>query len=278
MTNFKINLIKQAGVLMIFLILNSCSQNQTNPEKLGQSETIQEATSTECSDKPQLSLKKENIESINFDDSSVTQSGIIRQNEMIGYRFRGEADQQLKYQTNDNICVWIFTPDNKLLNQTKLPNSGDYIMQISTPIGSRSFDITLNLEASQTLASNSIQEEVVVEKNSPKRAVIEHYKNLNQRQYEQTWNNLSQKFKQEKLSNRFSTYTDWWNQVRRIETGEVELINEVEETAVVDAQLTYLMQDGDRHKDKKSQIILIWNSEQNTWLIDEKTVPSHSNY
>jgi hypothetical protein len=281
MTNFKIYRIKQVGILMIFLFLNSCSQNQTTSDNLGQSEAIQKSPSTECANKPQVSLKEENIENIDFDNSPVTQSGIIRKNEMIGYRFQGESDQRLNYQTNDNICVWIFTPNNQLLQQSQLPITGTYIMQVSTPIGSRTFDITVNLESAKPLASNSKvteDDETTIERVSPRKAVIQHYQTLNQRNYNETWNKLSPNFKQQKLSNRFSTYKDWWNQVRRIEIGEVEIINQFEETAVVNAQLTYLMRDGEQYKDKKSQIILIWDAQKNAWLIDEKTVPSNSNY
>ena len=259
-------------------LLNACNQNQTSSEQVKASNSSQDSTSTECPEQPKSPLKAENIKTIQFKNKELIKSGIIQNNEMIGYQFQGEANQQLNYQTNDNLCVWIFTPDNQLLQQSKLPLDGTYIMQISTPIGSRSFEMTINLEPQDSLnfKSNIVKKES--QKISPTKAVITHYQQLNNRNYKQTWNKLSQNFKHDKISNRFSTYTNWWNKVRTIEIGQVKLINEFEETAVVDAQLTYFMQNGEQYDDPKSQIILMWDSQKNTWLIDDKIAPDQSQY
>lgn len=280
MIKFYQNGLKIGMFLLMYCLLNACHQNETPSKEVeaSTSNLSQDSISTECSKQPQVTLKAENIKTIQLENQEVTKSGIIQANKMMGYQFEGKANQELEYETNDNLCVWIFTPENKILQQPKLPLDGSYIMQISTPIGSRSFDLTLNLKQKDQLSLQPKTENPVERKISPAQAVIKHYQQLNNRNYEQTWTKLSPDFKRNKLSNRFSTYTDWWNKVRNIEIGEVELIKEFEETAVVDAQLTYVMQNGQQYKDNKSHIILVLDSQENAWLIEDKLTPSQSQY
>jgi hypothetical protein len=62
-----------------------------------------------------------------------------------GFSFDAQAGQTLNYSTADNICVWIFTPDNQILTASTLPQSGKYTIQISAPKGNTTYQLALSL-------------------------------------------------------------------------------------------------------------------------------------
>ena len=101
--------------------------------------------------------------------------------------------------------------------------------------------------------------------------VRNHYTALNNRQYDQTWSNLSSRFKS--ISKDFSNYQEWWDSVAEIRIGNVELISQNSDRAVVDAQLWYEMNNGRVAEDKKTRISLMWSDEANSWLFVSKSSP-----
>jgi hypothetical protein len=54
-------------------------------------------------------------------------------NEYIGYTFQARSGQKLSYNTADNICIWVYAPDNQILptNVESLPITGEYQLQIA---------------------------------------------------------------------------------------------------------------------------------------------------
>ena len=76
----------------------------------------------------------------------ITESGIVKQGQSVGYVFEGTEGQRLKYETDEDVCLWIYTPENELLNSTSLPKTGNYTIQVSVPKGSKTFEITMGLD------------------------------------------------------------------------------------------------------------------------------------
>ena len=134
---------KKLIIFLIFLIISGC---QALP-KVSQ-QTLQ--ASTGCSEKPKNSLTK--AEQIQLDSQLQIKSGQASADKSVGYTFTAQAGQKLSYRTKDDICIWIYTPDNQLLNSGELPQSGKYILQVSAPRGSTTFNLEMSLgtlEASQ---------------------------------------------------------------------------------------------------------------------------------
>ena len=97
-----------------------------------------------CSEKPQETLTKNNVKKIVLlNDQKITESGQVSVGKNIGYAFDGQSGQKLNYQTDDNICIWVFTPDNNILNDIELPQSGTYIIQVAALRGSKTFNLDL---------------------------------------------------------------------------------------------------------------------------------------
>lgn len=110
-------------------ILASCSQQQTS-----------------CSGQPWNNLDPENVTPLSLENGEANESGIAQYDRSTGFSISAEADQKLVYQTDTNVCVWVFTPDNSLLSSGNLPTTGTYILQIAALQGSQTFDLSVKLE------------------------------------------------------------------------------------------------------------------------------------
>lgn len=86
--------------------------------------------------------------------------------------------------------------------------------------------------------------------------VASYYSNLNNGNYESSWNGLSANFSS---SLSYSDYTDWWNSVSEIQVGNVSTLSQSGSSARVKADITYVMNDGRVVKDKKPFINLVWD-------------------
>ncbi|MEO0688153.1 MAG: serine/threonine protein kinase, partial [Cyanobacteria bacterium J06649_11] len=103
---------------------------------------------------------------------------------------------------------------------------------------------------------------------SPSQAVFNYYNTINNRSYRTSWNQLTAKFKREKSNNSYSEYTNWWNQVERVEIERARTITSASNTATVEAQLKYNMK-SNRVVPDAQRFQLVWNQEQNNWNFND---------
>jgi serine/threonine protein kinase, bacterial len=145
--------------------------------------------------------------------------------------------------------------------------------------------LNTHLNRSSELQASTPQEEELSHSESKKNSIdeerpsavdftISHYQKINDRNYEFTWNHLSERFK--KISKSYIDYQNWWNKVDEIKIGEVKLIEQNQKTAIVDIPLTYIMSNGDFITDKKTRLSLVWSHELSSWLIYSKKSPPNS--
>lgn len=245
-------------------------------------------STSKCPDKPVGSLDSKNVKNIQLSSQMTTETGQVRQDKYVGYTFTANAGQKLTYQTNDDICTWVYAPNIDIINSKDLSQTGKYTIQIAAPQGVRNFELKLGLDIIQPLASNAeipkpIRKtkpettteptpEITTENRiEPEKFVRDHYISLNNREYNQTWHNLSQRFQNEVGS--YSQYEEWWNKVREIRIGNITSIKQSKNTAIVDADLWYFMNDGKDFKDTNNRIYLIWSYDSKTWLFYRKSPP-----
>ena len=107
-------------------------------------------------------------------------------------------------------------------------------------------------------------------KPSPVDAVKAHYNQINDRDYTNSWQNLSSRFKAERLNNSYDEYLIWWSQVKYVNIDQINLINNFNEQAMAEANLTFYMNDGKQYKYYR-RFRLIWDQLAQKWLIDETT-------
>ncbi|WP_204103115.1 MULTISPECIES: ARC6/PARC6 family protein [Spirulina sp. CCY15215] len=101
-------------------------------------------------------LKSNNVKKIDIDGKIIEESSRVRKGKYIGYSFEGKKGQELDFSTETDLCLWLFSPNNELIDGLKLQEDGFYTLQITVPKGSTSFDLTIGLDASIPTASNPI--------------------------------------------------------------------------------------------------------------------------
>ena len=106
------------------------------------------------------------------------------------------------------------------------------------------------------------------QKPSPTQFVEDYYVNLSYGNYQTTWNQLSTSFQRQ--GGGYSEYVNWWNSVREISIGQIRLIEQDSDEALVYAELTYVTNTGTYYEDTKTRIYLTWDSQSNTWLFEKK--------
>jgi len=120
---------------------------------------------TQCPSEPNSTLRSENIEFVSLVNNELTQlSGAATQDSM-GYQFIAAAGQTVEYKTNQELCIWLYAPDNQLVQSKTLPLDGNYIIQISSPKKRQEFELSLGLDvdtaskqSSKTPATNQFSQ------------------------------------------------------------------------------------------------------------------------
>ena len=128
--------LKNPIIYLLLLVISGCNNikfpNQNN---------------SGCPEKPTATLAKKNVKEISLQEQKIIESGQVSVTKNIGYTFQAKQGQKLNYGTDDDICIWIFTPDNNIVTSTELPQTGTYIIQVAAPRGSKTFDLDLSFDS-----------------------------------------------------------------------------------------------------------------------------------
>jgi len=109
---------------------------------------------------------------------------------------------------------------------------------------------------------------------SPEQSVVNYYRDITRSRYSATWSQLTDRFKQEfnccAPEYNYQGYVDWWDTVQRVDFGDVRLVEQNGDNAVVYAELIYTMQDGGSFQDNDPYIELIYSDTEGRWLFEDK--------
>ena len=145
------------GSFLVVLFLGLCScQSLSNISQINNT-TVTPNSKKKCPNIPSGSLA--NPEGINIDGQTVQKTGKISSDNDMGFLFQGKQGQKLSYSSNDNdkLCVWVYTPDNKIFSGVELPVNGTYIVHLASLEKATTFKIEMQLSASQQKAVNLIK-------------------------------------------------------------------------------------------------------------------------
>jgi hypothetical protein len=124
-----------------------------------------------------------------------------------------------------------------------------------------------------TAISNNTQSIPVISQSSeqltPDTAIVNHYRSINSRELDESWNDLSPSFKGSNLEKGFNEYIEWWNSVEKVYIYNTRVVKSSETSSVVKANLRYKLRSGRIMDDKKKYIYLVWIDGK--WLIDGKS-------
>ncbi|NJL62152.1 MAG: protein kinase [Methylacidiphilales bacterium] len=109
------------------------------------------------------------------------------------------------------------------------------------------------------------------DKPSVEEFVEDYYTTINNGNLRGAWSKLSPAFQTNKKLHPqgYASYTDWWGgRVQQVEINQVKLVEENTNTAVVNAQLNYLLKNG-KNSPASVRFILVWDAASNQWLISD---------
>ncbi|MFO0127073.1 MAG: hypothetical protein ACK54J_07615, partial [Pseudanabaena sp.] len=73
---------------------------------------------------------------------------------------------------------------------------------------------------------------------SPEQAVRDYYSLINDRQFQNAWQNLTPKFQRDRAGG-YQTFTDWWQTVSQVSINGARIVESKENSAIIDIDLTY---------------------------------------
>jgi hypothetical protein len=141
-----IQILKNLIVLTCLATSYGCQNSQVITSQPG-------SHSDTCTDMPQGKLDAKDVKKISLESNSAKESGTVKAGQNLAYSFDAKTGNKLSWRTSENICVWVFSPDTKLLKGSDLPSNGNYTVQVSAPKGITTF--TLEMGLGNTLANNN---------------------------------------------------------------------------------------------------------------------------
>lgn len=106
---------------------------------------------------------------------------------------------------------------------------------------------------------------------SPTEFVENYYNGINNKNLQKTWNQLTPTLRSNrKLHPRgFDSYTGWWDgQVQQVEIDRINLVEQNDSRATVDAQVNYLLRNG-KQAASSVRFTLEWDADSNQWQISD---------
>jgi serine/threonine protein kinase len=125
------------------------------------------------------------------------------------------------------------------------------------------------LTSENTTASPSPSPDSDPNQIAPDISLINHYKLIQNKQLDESWNDLSPGFQGSNLTKGLQEYKQWWNSVDQVNIGTMEILEKSTSRAVVRASLSYQLRGGRILDDKKRYISLVW--ENGKWMINKKS-------
>jgi hypothetical protein len=122
-----------------------------------QTDSITQLSSNQCPKQPEGVLETSNVKSISLNNKATKESGMVSTEKSMGYTFEATSGQKLHYDTDDKVCIWVYTPDNQVISSKSLPQTGKYMIQVSARNGSTTFDLEISLET-ETSQSTEVQQ------------------------------------------------------------------------------------------------------------------------
>lgn len=141
----KIHKIASCLGLAATLGLSGCRSVSQSPDGSEPTATDPEISELRtCPDSPTRSLS--NTETLNLQDQNLQRRLEFSEGEDIGFSFSGTAGHEFEFRyPDDEVCVWVYTPDNRILSSSTLPRTGLYTIQVASRYGSQVSSLELEL-------------------------------------------------------------------------------------------------------------------------------------
>lgn len=241
----------------------------------------QNQSNTKCPSQSKVALTKNDVEKIVLDSNDNSKTGMAGVNRPIAYSFLGKKGQKFNYKTTNDLCIWLYSPELKLLDNNILPEDGQYFLQASPAEGSGTFELKMSLggnngstesKTSPSSSSNATASTPSTNSDrlSPEQAMINHYQVINNGNLNEAWSDLTTQFQGTDLVKGKREFDEWWNSVRSTSVGQITVISSSEDRAVVKVNLVYTLKQGRVFRDPRDKLKLVWDGNAKKWLINGK--------
>ncbi|RUS94651.1 hypothetical protein DSM106972_092880 [Dulcicalothrix desertica PCC 7102] len=156
---------------LLLLIIYGCNNSQTSENQAKQN-------LSNCSNKSTVPLESQDAKPVALGEQTVLETGIVNQSKFVGYTFQGKAGERLNYQTNQDICVLVFTPGRQLLYDPILPTTGRYTIQVAAVKGSTTFELKMSLGNAKAFSFQPTQQNVKLAYNVTTSPTFQHSQKL----------------------------------------------------------------------------------------------------
>jgi serine/threonine-protein kinase len=106
---------------------------------------------------------------------------------------------------------------------------------------------------------------------SPTDFVQNYYNGISNKNLQKTWSQFTPALRNNRRLHPkgFDSYFGWWDgQVDQVEVNQVNLVEQNDSSAIVDARLNYLLRNG-KQSSAKVRFTLVWDENSNQWLIND---------
>ncbi|RUT02391.1 hypothetical protein DSM106972_058690 [Dulcicalothrix desertica PCC 7102] len=283
---------------LIVLLISAC--NALNAQSLTGNQA--NSSSDKCPDKPTGSLNINKVEKIQLSSQPVTKSAQVQAGQYLGYTFTAESGQKLNRETKENICIWVYAPDNQIITGKDLLQRGRYIIQVTAPQGYTAFDLKLSLESPATsnsssddtnkqiatsppsaTESSSVNTNIPISRTeslpattnntsrpSPEKVVEDYFVKINNKEFLDAWNILTTQAQDNKQyhPNGFNSFLEWYRDtVDYVNIQNIALVQSNQDVATVNFRSRYNVKYG-KIVPVNLMFYMRWNEEKQNWAIN----------
>jgi ARC6-like, IMS domain len=113
------------------------------------------SSSIDCPKEPSAFLNPKRVEELNLTSTVTSRSGQSSNLQPMGYKFEGEEGQLINYSIkSQDICIWLYAPDNQIITSKALPKKGKYLLQVAQSKGAGTFEIEMSLSTPSNLTKD----------------------------------------------------------------------------------------------------------------------------
>ena len=161
-------MLKQLFLTALLILLHGCKGTDTGTTDNSKNTDTGITNNSGCPAQPKAGLDAKNVKQVSLEQGSITEIGQLSAGQDKGFAFKAAKGTRLNFKTKNDICVWVFTPDNNLLSNNVIPANGSYTMQIAALKGSTDFTLGIGFGSLSPTASGSFSVSIYGELNQKK--------------------------------------------------------------------------------------------------------------
>jgi hypothetical protein len=250
--------------VLLLIAICGCSKAIDNAE-------LSNSAKGKCPDQSQGGLEVKDVKQIVLGKSSLKESGQINSGKQKGFSFDGKKGQRLKYNTSDDICVWVYSPSITLVTGDTLPIDGRHTIQVAALKGSTSFTLEMALRNDPLPVESSVpRPSASNSQTSPDTVISEYYQEINSHNYQAAWNKLPLDLQQNVNvhPNGYQSFVDFFDSMGGMEVNSISVLEKNEFQAIVSADINCKLKNNSKSP-LFLRFFLNWNNSSQQWQISK---------